>query len=639
MAIAEGEAARIDAPNAPARGGLGDTVLLLAVPGLLIHALLLAVPAPVSIDEFLYLGMADAMAGRGSFALLNGAGYPSDNLTFFLTSVHPGGIMPQYPGGWAFVAAPFHAIGGIRGLLVLNALATIATLWLIRFIGRELTGDARVGTAAALIYLFATFAIDYSAAIWPHALTLACVSAAMAGAAAGWRRDRPAAFLIAGLALGLAVNFRVDAVLLVPPVALWLMGVAGRPWASLGAFALGLVPGYALATVVNWLKFGVAFPLSYGRLEGTHLASYAEVFPLLALGALFALSLGLPAIRARVLHPRGLLALAGLALAAILVVEPLRSMAWRIGHGFVLLVVDIQLLADPAVHPGVERMEDGTLRIYGLMKKALLQSLPWAAALILLLPDLRRSQGRAALALCLLIAAAVIAPFALKDWFGGMANNMRYFLSLLPALAIMGALLLRRLWAEPGRGAVPAALAFALPLVAGAGLAAATGDAPGFALHYTVPNVLVAATALGALALLALGTRPAIVSAVRGLVAAGLAWAFFSAWVLDQVAHQSVRQNYAVMAQGIRALPADMLIYARPEFLFERVNDPRTFIGGGRIDQGLVEWAFARDMPLYVESAELARKLVARGVGGRAELAVDGPWQQIWRVHPPEGAS
>ena len=52
-----------------------------------------------------------------------------------------------------------------------------------------------------------------------------------------------------------------------------------------------------------------------------------------------------------------------------------------------------------------------------------------------------------------LFAGLGIVPFAFGNWHGWMANNMRYFLNLVPVLVILSAVALREIAALAGVGA------------------------------------------------------------------------------------------------------------------------------------------------------------------------------------------
>ncbi len=128
-----------------------------------------------------------------------------------------------------------------------------------------------------------------------------------------------------------------------------------------------------------------------------------------------------------------------------------RQALLSIAEGVWILIVDFQ--AHPAPAHGLTVMADDTIRMHGLVKKALLQSLPYAAAVLVLAPRIWRGPDRAAAVFCPLFAGLGIVPFAFGNWHGRMANNMRYFLNLVPVLVILSAVALREIAALAGVGA------------------------------------------------------------------------------------------------------------------------------------------------------------------------------------------
>ncbi|MCZ6884897.1 MAG: hypothetical protein O7E53_00880, partial [Alphaproteobacteria bacterium] len=50
------------------------------------------------------------------------------------------GLTPQYPAGYAFLAAPFFMLGGVRGMIFLNTLGALGLLWEPQPLNKTLTG-------------------------------------------------------------------------------------------------------------------------------------------------------------------------------------------------------------------------------------------------------------------------------------------------------------------------------------------------------------------------------------------------------------------------------------------------------------------------------------------------------------------
>lgn len=646
----QGEA-RVESGAAPAvttgDGARARLLLLSASAVILVYALAVAIPNVFTIDGLIYHAMAEAMVRDGSFTFWTGyETYKSQTLDLLFMVPVGDHMMPQYPGGWAFLAAPFYALGGIRGLFLLNALATVATIWLIRATSRELFDNPRAATAAALIFVFATFAFDYAGAVWPHAVTVFGIAAATAAAARAWRRDRPGWAFAAGLALGVAVNFRVDAVFAAPAIGFWLLAAAGRPWASAGAFVAGMAPGLLASAAVNYAKFGLFTPVTYGRSDtgGTSVQHYADLLPLALVAAALMLLLGFQRVRQIAYRPRALGAIA-VVLAVVALMPVIRPIAVRLLTGAGAILVDIQLFPG-AFAPALEHhMPDGTFTLYGYHKKALLQSLPWLAGCVILVPGLLRGRRRAGLALLMvLLPAALVLPFAWSAWVGGRGTHMRYMVNLLPALSILGGLALDRLTAESGRSRVQAFYAGVAVLCVGLGAGVLGQHDPLYTLQNSVPNVVAATLAVLSFGLLLLAGRagPSIVSALRGVFVTALAVAFVSAWGLDLALHQGRRAKLYTITEAARALPdAAVVQTVRAEGFFERAGRPPGLLAvvardGKLYDPDFIQRVLAEGRTLFVQQEFVAEKMVSDGLAGSAEPALDlDPQDNLYRVTAP----
>ena len=77
-------------------------------------------------------------------------------------------LTSQYPYGFAFLAAPFFDLFGLHGPFVLNALAFVAVLALTWRIGKTVLRDERLAWLGVGIFLFGTYAWEYSMAAWPQ---------------------------------------------------------------------------------------------------------------------------------------------------------------------------------------------------------------------------------------------------------------------------------------------------------------------------------------------------------------------------------------------------------------------------------------------------------------------------------------
>lgn len=618
-----------DSRPSTARWGAGEAVVALLGLAWIGLAAFWAVPAYLGPDGLIYTAMLDAFARHGSLFVENGYQiYGSEALTLGLTHPAQQGLAPQYPGGWGVLGAPVYAAGGIRGVIVLNALAAALTLAMVWLAARALLENQRLATGAALIYGLASFAVDYAFGFSPHAVTTFLTTAALAAVAQGWRAEGAAerfGALVAGLILGLAANIRVDALIVAAPLAVWLLGAGRRPYLAAALLIAGLVPGLVVAALINQTKFGILSPVSYGSSGGaTSLDYYARLAPLAVAGALGALALGVARVRA-VLYRPGTLALVAAGLAALLLaLPPTREVMLRLGRGFWVLVVDFQTIGFPG--RGLALNPDATISAFGALKKALLQSMPYAAIVLILGDRLFRGPNRAGLALCLLVVGLVIAPFAYGAWHGGASKNMRYFLNLLPALAILSAAALEQAAQMARAHPSPAAGRWVLTAVVGValGYGLLRGYDTGYVLEATLANVIV--LALAVLSLVALLTRDpfrgAAASAVKSVAALGLIAAFHSAWLADLRVTQAQRASNLAVWSAADGLPRDALVVTYTiEFVPFRLNRPPALTAEAdvwtlTVDDdllALIERTFAEDRPVFAQSRHLADQLVELG--------------------------
>lgn len=568
----------------PPAGPAGRALLIgLALAPLLLW--LVASPGLFNIDEALYVMSADAMARHGSFLVRNGfETYGAEALRLWFLAEGPSGLAPQYPPGPALLGAWPYLLLGTKGMSLLNALAASATVFATRSLAWRMSGDARVALAAPAIFTLASFWLEFSVGIWPHAVAVALTTAAFALALGAAERPGPAPdrasdlraadlrAAAAGLAIGAACLFRLDAILALPPVGAVALLYAPQPLRMIAAGAAGLAAPLGFLAWVNLGKFGIANPFTYGQSAGT--TSLGEHLPLLAAalgGAGLLLAL-------RRLDRRRGWALGGAAtLAALLAVavEPrLQAAAMRAAAGAFALFLDARALL--GIHGDLRPGPGGTMLNLGLAKKALGQSLPWLGLLVLL-PFLRwEGPSRRGIALALLAAATVSAPFLPKAWYGGFGGNMRYFLTLVPCLATLCAMALVRL----AEGRAPGGARRALLLGGAVGIAAPLGwiavGPGGFAGAQQILTLrLLAAVALAALVAGAARLRPG-----RGgradlfalaLGGAGLA-AGAAMGAQDLFASQIRRGLAAATAQALQQIPSPNLVYGPPELLAAQIG-------------------------------------------------------------------
>jgi len=417
---------------------------ILAVAALaLIAGAFLAPGVPFIVDGGVYLDMAASLADHHTLAVGgNGGVEGAPALTKHLTVARGTAVMPQYPSGYAFLAAPFYAAFGAHGLMLMNALAFALCIWMTRRLATILYSDD-LGLLAALLFALATFAPTYMFGVWPQmlalgfylgAITLAAES--VKGDARGWRM-----LFLSGLVVGLGVNVRIDIFLAGIAIFFWLRLFA-RPKDRIAPLMLlfGAAPGFLLAAWLNDLKFGAFTPFAYGDDSG--LDSAGRYLPLAAAGAALTVvlwTLNAPALFDRAIsrpYRRYSFVAFGVAAIAILALTPLRDFAWRMIKGGYVLVINLQA-HDAYYQEGVERNEFGQLMFWNYPKKALIQSIPWLPLSIIPIWSAIRGRAAKATTLCFLAAAAPIAFYSMNQWHGGGSYSLRYFLPALPFLAIL----------------------------------------------------------------------------------------------------------------------------------------------------------------------------------------------------------
>ncbi|WP_306120149.1 MULTISPECIES: hypothetical protein [unclassified Roseitalea] len=508
--------------------------------------------------------MARAMAEAGSFAIgTNGGVDGAPTLLQRLTHEVGGQAMPQYPGAYGLVAAPFYAHAGLKGLVLLNTVSALAAVILTRQIAMRLYDDRSVAFAAAALLGGATFLSTYALGIWPHALALALILVGIERAILCTRWSR----VVSGLALGLAVSIRVDAILAVFAVFFWLrLFAAPARRADAAVFLLGLLPGLALASQVNFVKFGVAAPLAYGPADGGTMSErYIALMVAMGIALIVAMAVNVrhiqPLLASALARPLRIWGLTLGALALLLTASgTLRDLLWNA----YVLVADLQWIDDERFQDGMVRLDSGWIVFWGTSKAALLQSVPFAV--LALVPAARFLAGERARdhALPLAMIGAYITFYSLNQWHGGYASAMRYFLPALPFLAILSALALRRiaasapLWDDSMRRTLLWSSAVAALL----GLVSLQGPLEmQFAVELYVPLIIAAALALGLCVFLCGAERPAMRRAILHLAMIAIAFSAVASYRDIGVLYARLADN-AIAGQRLKqAIPAGSLVF------------------------------------------------------------------------------
>jgi hypothetical protein len=375
------------------------------------------------------------------------------------------------------------------------------------------------------------------------------------------------------------------------------------------------LPALALASWLNYLKFGSANPLSYGRSGGsTDLRSYVPLIAALCLGVV-AIAL-FRKFGSRINRKASIASIAMVGI-AILLIPAASDWILRCWRGFLALVIDARYIDD---QPSVLTEGPGqVMLVRGLVKKALGQSMPWIGlAAILLTGKVAERDRRMFLTLAILIATMTL-PFISRSWHGGLSNNMRYFLPALPPLCILCARLIPDLWSSVGKA----------PLFAVAGLWAtvivslvwARLIPSGYAgVQHMLSTSVLLATALAALAAGASWRfRQAGRALTITLLGSGLILSMMSA-VSDFAVETKRRTVFHSRAATLSDLPAKSLIITYPEWLDTRTPGNGSIVSlrnptSKQIDKKLVVDALDAGYRVFIVSYEFdASRDVPAGV-------------------------
>jgi hypothetical protein len=583
--------------------------------------LVAARPGVLSIDEVTYLAMARSAARGNLVSVENGWELgPSPELQSDLVRDVGGRLVAQYPAGFALLSAPFYVVLGASAMFALNTAAFYATVLLTRRIARRMLGSERLALLAAVLFGCATFAWEYSAAIWPHAIATLLTTAAMDAALAAAAESSPSRAvrhrLLAGAFVGAATTIRLDAVFVIPALLLVPL-VLDRSAASLwhaGTLLAGTIPAVVFLVATNHVKFETWMPFSYGPWQGqgsnTGASSYA-ILGALAAAALLAAHVGA---RRPLLFDRKRVLLAFAAcVAATLLIEPARNGASRTLTGLWSLVVDLRYRDLSWLEAALTRSPRGGMIYIGTFKKSLLQSCPYLALVPLSVlaawADPRARRRRLAL---LLPIAAYTLVFAYFRWHGGLSVNLRYFVPILPFVAVLSADGLARL-ARLAVGSLRVLRIADVVVLAGAAVYIETvvllrlPTAPlatREVFYLDVPLALASALAGAILvaSFLGRGRARSRVSAVAFVLAvATLTWGGLTELTYDAVAVAKVRiRGHVVAARARRHIAAGSIVFV--DYL-----DP----AAGLLEDGVVLATGPRDA--FGDTARLVDASVCRG--------------------------
>lgn len=569
-----------------------------------------------TIDELIYFIAADAFAQNGGYTISNGyEQYGSSDLQMWFLVNGPNGLVPQYPPGNAILGAPITAFLGSRGLVLLNAIAAAGTLALTYRLGWRMHGDHLIAAGATGLLLVGTFFLEYAYGIWPHMVHTVFVLGAVTFAyeASDPEAERPfLAAICSGILIGYSMLMRSDGILILPGIGTLVLLYARRPILVMLGGLIGLLPAVGFMALANFQKFGSFNPLSYGGTGtggGADLTShFAAIVAIVAFFALIAL-VRTGALN-RISRAQAISALFAM-LAIGLAVAQSRGLILKYASGFETLVLDMSTSKD--ARPGVVDGPNGTRSFWGAPKKALAQSLPWMAVFALLVVRPWPKNGRAHNTVVFAVLFWTL-PFILLSWHGGFSNNMRYFLPVVPLLAISAA----ALWNDATKGIEARFRLLILGVISGYALVQVwimTNSTGILGAHQILPQFVIVILLLLALVVGSNAWNGETARrSLHGVLAMTVGMAFAYGPLHDLPASQNTRTTIKNASTSVSKIEGPALFYGGSVEFVSAFEHPDRIVGianrtSGQLDADLIANALEDGYRVYMRRPEGYRLL------------------------------
>ena len=594
---------------------------------------LYAAPGPLSVDEAIYHWMGKSFSDSGRLDVWNGyKECPSPELHHRYIRARGDKLFPQYPSLFAVLAFPFYRVFGFFGLFVMNSFAFVGVVALSFLTARRLFRDLDLAVNSCLILILATFAWEYSQAAWPHAAALLGVMGSFFLSIEAYHSPNRVRAMVLAAASGavgaIGLGMRLDGILVFPALILpFLFARPCRPAEAL-MVGVGAVPALLPLVAINYIKFGVLDPFSYGEGPGVQVVSPWPVVAA-AVVVIFAWIATRPACTQTLgTHTRIAGVVAGVsALVAILLCTPAGPLLYRTMHDAYVCVVDIRTFPTEVVVAA--RSSGGGVLYVGAHKKAFLQSMPFVVLLLIpLLRIMKPDKDFTALTTLFLTPVIVIAFYSYSFPFhdtGGLCLNTRYFLPGLPFVAILCVYAIKELKKTSGTTrllpwialtCVATATLFFL-LTKKGGMTADDLEFPLLTLPLWMAGLLLVLLVLGQ----AKSHRWAMAGAQAALVVAigGMAWAGLVALGYDYPAHRFARAVHHFYGEILlKTIPSDSILF----------SDNKTFAASTAvIDKDRVRIAF----PAEDRFRDFSRLLSFQLHAGRRSFALfhDSLWESL----------
>lgn len=298
------------------------------------------------------------------------------------------------PPLYAVLAYPF-GLFGWQGLVALNILSFLACALLVFYYAGKYARLPRTPYLALATFLFGGYCLEYAQGVWPHMLSMLLCMGSLVLASEVRASGSTRLALAAGLLAGLATGVRYPNLILAAMVGTGLMLWSPNRLKTSGAFGLGLLVPLGASSVINRLRHGWWSPVSKG--------SYYFNF----------------------VHKENRL-------------NRLLEALWVLWAK----VVDFSFHT-PRLYM-IRQPHSGAYMLHVSIKKAWLQSCPWLAAALVSLGMSWRGGGavpgrRQELRAICLAVAGVLCLFAVAGFkrTDGFCYNQRYFLDLMPMMAVV----------------------------------------------------------------------------------------------------------------------------------------------------------------------------------------------------------
>lgn len=309
-------------------------------------------------------------------------------------------VFSVVPPLYAPIALPFLLLGW-HGLVLLNILSYLIAAFVAFTFLRSYATDLQTRWIGIALALLGGFGIEYAQGVWPHMLSVALVVSAVYAASRVWRNESVGMALVSGLIIGTASGIRGQDIMFAGGIGLTMLLFSRRRILSSSLFAAGAALPLSIIASMYYLTQGLWHPFP------KVIAYSSQVSQGTVHGSIF---------------------------------NPVKAFWIRIVDysaqpEFTDPILSVLYKKDPL---------SGAMLITGIVKKSLLQSSPWIAVALVVLAfvwisgssfkdEARKTLRALSLITFPMILVIVMTGVGRSD---GLAYNQRYFLEIVPLLAI-----------------------------------------------------------------------------------------------------------------------------------------------------------------------------------------------------------